>query len=67
MSRMPTALPWRRSSYSESGNCVEVALLADGNLVIRDSKDRTVLVLRFAPGKWGTFLCRVKGGEFDCL
>ncbi len=65
MSSMLAALKWRKSSYSESGNCVEVASLPDGKLVIRDSKDREVPLLVFTPGEWCTFLSGVKGGEFD--
>lgn len=65
MSSLRAVLKWRKSSYSESGNCVEVASLPDGNLVVRDSKDREAPLLVFTSGEWCTFLSWVKGGEFD--
>lgn len=48
---------WRKSSHSggEGGNCVEVARLAP-EVGVRDSKDRTGAVLRFAPKAWAAFL-----------
>jgi hypothetical protein len=39
---------WRKSSRSFSwGNCVEVAVLPDGTIGVRDSKDPGGPVLRF--------------------
>ena len=56
-----TATDWRKSSYSTSngGNCVEVAD-APGNVLVRDTTDRTGPMLRFGPGAWRTFADRVK-------
>jgi Domain of unknown function (DUF397) len=65
MSSMPSGLKWRKSSYSESGNCVEIASLPDGNLALRDSKDIKGPILLFTLGEWRAFLSGVKGGEFD--
>ena len=38
-----SAVEWRKSSRSQgtSNNCVEVALLSDGNRAVRDSKNPT--------------------------
>ncbi len=39
---MSESLKWIKSSYSASGNCVEVAARDHGNRVlVRDTKDRT--------------------------
>jgi hypothetical protein len=38
---------WITSTYSASGNCVEVA--ADDHVLVRDTKDAQGPVLRFSP------------------
>lgn len=60
-------LTWRKSSYSggNNGQCVEVADLPGGGRAVRDSKDRTGPVLRFAPAEWAAFTAGVHDGEFD--
>jgi Domain of unknown function (DUF397) len=56
---------WRKSSYSGQGNtCVEVATLS-GVTAVRDSKDPSGPVLRFASAQWRQFLDGVKAGDFD--
>jgi hypothetical protein len=56
---------WQRSSYSNNGTCVEVAELADGGRLVRDSKDPAGPVLAFTPQEWTAFVLGVKAGEFD--
>ena len=57
---------WRTSSHSQGqGECVEVADLDDGGRAVRDSKDRTGPMLRFAAAEWTAFRSGVRGGEFD--
>lgn len=46
----PIDLIWRKSSRSPANggtNCVEVAVLADGRIGVRDSKDPAGGILRF--------------------
>jgi hypothetical protein len=61
-------------SYSPMGRfyitiyfqCVEVARLPDGNVAIRDSKNRAAAeVLIFSAREWASFVCAVKSKEFD--
>jgi hypothetical protein len=42
--------PYRKSSYSgQQGNCVEIAVTANGDRAVRDSKDTNRPSLHFAP------------------
>lgn len=63
----PTALAWRRSTFSggEGGMCVEVAHIADG-VAVRDSKAPRGAVLVFSGAEWEAFLAGVRDGQFDC-
>jgi len=65
VSDLPIA-PWRKSSTSEGGDCVEVATLADA-IGVRDSKDPAGPVLRFSRSEWRAFLQGARNGEFDEL
>ncbi|WP_031468738.1 DUF397 domain-containing protein [Sciscionella sediminilitoris] len=58
---------WRTSSYSggSAETCVEVAPLADGGVLLRDTKDRGLPPLRYTAAEWSAFLKGVKDGEFD--
>ncbi|WP_460917165.1 Scr1 family TA system antitoxin-like transcriptional regulator [Plantactinospora veratri] len=55
-----TGANWRTSSRSgqNGGNCVEVADNLVGVVAVRDSKDRSGPVLRFAPAAWRAFVGR---------
>ena len=63
MDNRVTASAWRKSSYTTSngGNCVEVAD-QESRVLVRDTKDRTGPMLRFAPDAWRRFAERVKAG-----
>jgi hypothetical protein len=53
---------WRKSSFSMSnGDCVEVAVLADANVGVRDSKATALPHLRFRPSVWTAFLGEIRG------
>jgi hypothetical protein len=57
---MSESLKWIKSSYSASGNCVEVGEARRGVLV-RDTKQaNTGPVLRFTPAAWRRFAGQVK-------
>ena len=58
------AARWRKSSYSGNNGCVEVAFV-QGQVAVRDSKDRTGPVLVFTAHEWQAFLRGVGAGEFD--
>lgn len=54
---------WRASSYSgaNGGQCIEVAGHRDGKRVlVRDTKNRTGVMLRFSPQAWRRFVGQVK-------
>jgi hypothetical protein len=60
----PGVSQWRKSSFSGTGNCVEVR--RDGGLVqIRDSKDPYGMRLSFTRDEWAAFLAGAEGGEFE--
>ena len=55
---------FRKSSFSMSNGCVEVAIQDDG-VAVRDSKHRNGAVLEFSRSEWEAFLRGVGEGEFD--
>ncbi|MGC4803606.1 DUF397 domain-containing protein [Micromonospora sp. DT233] len=61
------AAAWRKSTRSQTSNCVEVAPLRGGPaaVALRDSKDRGGPVLLFDRAGWRGFLAGTKGGQFD--
>ncbi|HVQ44389.1 MAG TPA: DUF397 domain-containing protein [Candidatus Saccharimonadia bacterium] len=58
-------LRWRKSTYSGTTECVEVAKAAGGVVLVRDSKDPQGPALGFNGPEWAAFLAGVRGGEFD--
>lgn len=68
-SPIPAGLTWRKSSFSgdqgDSTGCVEVALLPDGGVALRDSKDPTLAPHRYTAAEWVAFVAGVRAGEFD--
>jgi hypothetical protein len=55
----PSTLMWRKSSFSESVNCVEVAI-NDRAVSIRDSKARNNEALSFSSSAWQEFTQAVR-------
>ena len=56
---MSESLTWVRSSYSSTGNCVEVAG-QPGRVLIRDTKDQHGPVLSISAEAWRRFTGQVK-------
>ncbi|MER7890512.1 DUF397 domain-containing protein [Micromonospora sp. NPDC094482] len=59
--------PWRKSTRSQTSNCVEVAPLGSGPsaVALRDSKDQGGPVLLFNRAGWLGFITGAKKGQFD--
>lgn len=47
---------WRKSSFSASGNCVEIANDQDGSVLVRDSKYPAKEILSFSASTWHEFV-----------
>ncbi|MFE6924335.1 DUF397 domain-containing protein [Nocardia sp. NPDC057663] len=59
---------WRKSTYSNpSGNCVEVAEVADGSVAVRNSRDPHGSVIFYTRPEIDAFIRGAKAGEFDYL
>ncbi|HEX5493742.1 MAG TPA: DUF397 domain-containing protein [Mycobacteriales bacterium] len=57
---------WFKSSYSASGNCVEVWMRPGSGVRVRDSKaESRGPVLVFTADEWAAFVTGVRGGQFD--
>ncbi|WP_280215319.1 DUF397 domain-containing protein [Nocardia cyriacigeorgica] len=65
MTSDPTSAEWFKSSYSQgTGECVEVAFLANNRVAVRDSKNPAGGVLSFAPSDWQAFTAGVADGRW---
>lgn len=60
---MSTNKSFKKSTYSSSGNCVEVAL--GDTIRVRDSKNPNTAELSFTQTEWDAFLKGVRSNEFD--
>ena len=58
-------LKWRNAGRSaNNGACVEVAP-ANGQVLIRDSKDQDGPIIQYSASSWHVFLGGAKKGQFD--
>jgi hypothetical protein len=63
---MIEGVSWRKSSRSGgTGNCVEAALLPDGDVAVRNSRFPDGPALIYTREEMASFLEGVKDGEFD--
>lgn len=56
---------WRKSSFCQGGECVEVGAL-DGMVLVRDSKEPEH-VLTYSGEEFRAFALAIKAGEYDDL
>ena len=58
---------WAKSTYSNTnGACVETTFTGDGEVLVRDTKDKGEgPTLRFPPAVWDAFIKGVKNGEMQ--
>ncbi|MET9776268.1 DUF397 domain-containing protein [Streptomyces sp. NPDC006367] len=71
---MTQELTWRKSSYSgqNGGDCVECAVRVtagsagrpQGEVLVRDSKDKAGPQLAFPATAWGSFVAAASGNSF---
>lgn len=58
--------PWRKSTFTDQGNCFELAPTA-GGVALRNSNHPDAGVLFFTHAELRAFLDGAKAGEFDDL
>ncbi len=59
---------WQKSRRSNpSGNCVEAAVLPNGDVAMRNSRDPEGPALIYTPAEIEAFLGGVRDGDFDNL
>ncbi|UBU15085.1 DUF397 domain-containing protein [Nonomuraea gerenzanensis] len=51
---------WRKSTFCNNVNCVEVRLENSGTVAVRDNKNPHGPLLRFAPEEWTDFIDGIK-------
>jgi hypothetical protein len=64
MSTTNPPAPWRKSSHSGEGDCVEWQV-AGTHVAVRDSKNPDGPTLTFTHSEWRAFLAGVRDGEAD--
>lgn len=55
---------WSKSSFCESGTCVQVKVPVAGNVMLRHSMLPNT-ILTFTKDEWDAFIQGAKAGEFD--
>ena len=58
---------WRKSTFSDTTNCLEMRLQADGTIAVRNSKRIGAGQLALTREQMGAWLAGCKAGEFDDL
>jgi hypothetical protein len=60
-------LTWRKASFCQSGECIEVARLGAGGILVRDSKQPDKESLSLTPEQWRSLLSGIKSGQYRHL
>jgi hypothetical protein len=60
-------LQWRKSSFSSTNGCVEVAPWGEAFVAVRDSKNPAGGIQLYDHHEWRCFLQGVRNAEFDDL
>jgi Domain of unknown function (DUF397) len=60
----PLTGPWRKSTYTNQGNCFELAP-TDSGIALRNSNNHRQGTLYFTHAELTAFLSGCKAGEFD--
>jgi len=64
----PSFTGWRKATASTgNGQCLELLVMPDKGVAVRDSKDPDGPVLQFTAGEFRAFVEGCKAGEFDEL
>lgn len=58
---------WKKSTFSDTANCVEVRVLGDGSIAVRNSNHTDGGQLVFTRDEMSAWLSGCKAGEFDDL
>lgn len=59
---------WLKSRHSTAdGNCVELALLGEGSVAVRNSRDPHGPALVYTRAEIAAFIAGAKDGEFDLI
>ena len=64
MSEHETPSAWRKSSFSQGGDCVEWSY-SKSAVYLRDSKDPSRRTIEFTHSEWRAFIEKVKSGDSD--
>ena len=56
---------WRKSTYSQVGECVELANPCPGLIAVRDSKNPAGPMLTYTSAEWRAFLHAARSGAYD--
>jgi hypothetical protein len=57
---------WSKSSFCQAGECAELAVADDGEIVLRSSR-APADVVRLTAAEWQAFVAGIKAGEFSPL
>jgi hypothetical protein len=60
-------LTWRKASYCQSGECIEVARPGTGGVLVRDSKQPDGRPLSLTSAQWHSLLDGIRSGKYRSL